>query len=96
MKMILKLACLISIFSSLAYAQPAAKCFRVSFRGQDGMGALNELIRLSEYPAEALAAGYILNLTSNQLQQLHLEFPTNYPPTLFVPRLAKVQYGTAD
>ena len=52
-----------------------------------------EMIRSLESPAEAESAGYLLGLSSNQVEQLHAEHPSAHPLSDFLLRLGTVQYG---
>ena len=52
-----------------------------------------EMIRSLESPSEAESAGYILGLSSNQVEQLHAEHPSAHPLSDFLLRLGTVQYG---
>jgi len=53
-----------------------------------------EMIRSLEYPSEAQSAGYILGLSSNQIEELHSEFPSAHPLSDFLLRLGTIQYGS--
>lgn len=44
-------------------------------------------------PSEAQRVGVVLGLTSNQLDQLHSECPTNHPLSPFLLRIGRIQYG---
>ncbi len=57
---------------------------------------LEEMLYSATHRAEQEAHGYIFGFTSNQIEQLRNEMPTNYPPTVLVPRWATVQYGSAE
>ena len=57
---------------------------------------LDEMIDSMKSKERNEAAGYVYGLSSNQLDELHQEFPTNHPGVTFLERFAVVQYGTAE
>lgn len=52
-----------------------------------------EMLRSLESPTEAESAGYVLGLSSNQVEQLHSEHPASHPLSDFLLRVGTVQYG---
>lgn len=62
----------------------------------DARYVLDEIISAIQSPSDHERVGYIYGMSSNELQQMHNEFPTNHPATLILPRFAVVQYGSAD
>ena len=57
---------------------------------------LDEMNYSAENRSETEQSGYIFGLSSNEIEQLRQEFPTNHPATVFLPRYAIVQYGSDD
>jgi len=57
---------------------------------------LDEMISSMTNKVKCEQTGYIYGLSSNELHQLHLEFPTNHPGTTFFTRFAVIQYGTNE
>lgn len=57
---------------------------------------LNAMNGSIENPEQSIQDGYIFGFSTNQLEQLHQESPTNYPVTLILPSYSIIQYGTDD
>jgi hypothetical protein len=53
--------------------------------------ALNAMRDSTYSTNEAIAAGYLYGLNSNQVEQLHTESPTNFPITSILPRYYAIQ-----
>lgn len=57
---------------------------------------LDEMIDSMKNKEKNESAGYVYGVSSNQLNALHQEFPTNHPGVTFFERFAVIQYGTAE
>ncbi len=64
--------------------------------GDFGALMLEEMLDSMEHRAQNEQSGFVYGLTSNQLEELRQEFPTNHPSAIILPRFATIQYGSAD
>jgi len=69
----------------------------LTWTSDEGAGAiLDEMIDSMKSKNKCEQTGYVYGFSSNQLMQLHLEFPTNHPGAIFFTRFAIIQYGTSE